>query len=168
MREAENQKKFPCRKSPRAYFHDYSGGAYFIMICTEDKAHYFGEIIGGEMIFSAIGKFCEKQFMDIQFHYPYIEIPLYTVMPNHVHALVIISDKHQRTHEPCVPTFRTLLSVMVAGLKRSVTMYARRNNILFGWQARYHDRIIRNMEENNRITEYIQNNVSRWDSDCFR
>lgn len=34
----------PVRKNIRAEFHDYSGGDYFITICTRDKKHYFGEI----------------------------------------------------------------------------------------------------------------------------
>lgn len=46
-------------------------------------------------------------------------------------------------------------------------MFARRNGIEFGWQKRFHDRIIRNIGEGKTITEYIKNNISRWDSDCY-
>ncbi|HBD04902.1 TPA: transposase, partial [Candidatus Uhrbacteria bacterium] len=35
----------------------------------------------------------------------------------------------------------------------------------FAWQERYHDRIIRDEFELNRIREYIINNPSRWRSD---
>lgn len=43
--------KLPQRKNIRAEFHDYSGGEYFITICTKNKAHYFGKIKNGQMIF---------------------------------------------------------------------------------------------------------------------
>lgn len=163
----------PQRKSPRAKFHDYSGGSYFVTICTENKAHFFGEIHDGEMHLSQIGEYCAQQFDYISMHYPYAETVLYVVMPNHIHAIIHIDDNgavsadNNRTHEPCVPTFRTALSVVIGGLKRAVTMYARRNNIEFGWQSRYHDHIIRGSRDGNMIAEYIENNVARWANDCF-
>lgn len=57
------------------------------------------------------------------------------------------------------------LSSIVRGIKIGTTAYARRNNLPFAWQARFHDRIIRDQEEMNRIAEYIENNVARWEYD---
>lgn len=216
----------PQRKNIRAEFHDYSGGEYFITICTRDKVHYFGKIVPNvcahgpsvqmhgtdypcvqnvgthgpcvrgyemdapsvpnvcahgpcvqrhemddpsvqmyRMEFTIIGEYCYQQLNELSLHYPYAEIPLFVVMPNHIHAIIRINNN--RTHEPCVPTKRTALSVVIGGLKRAVTMYARRNDIEFGWQSRYHDHIIRGMRDGNRIYEYILNNVDRWGDDCF-
>ncbi|MDE6553467.1 MAG: hypothetical protein K2K98_11030 [Muribaculaceae bacterium] len=52
-------------------------------------------------------------------------------------------------------------------MKRAVTMYARRNCQQFGWQTRYHDHKIRNIRDGQRIWEYIENNVQKWQEDCF-
>ncbi len=156
----------PQRKSPRADFHNYSGGEYFITICTREKRHYFGQIQNSEMYYTPIGEYCKRQLEDISKHYPYAEIPLFVVMPNHLHAIICISPQ-TRTHEPCVPTERTALSVVIGGFKRTVTLFARRNNIDFGWQRRYHDHIIRGCNDGNKIAEYIDNNVARWSKDCF-
>jgi len=41
------------------------------------------------------------------------------------------------------------------------------NHIMFGWQPRFHDHIIRKTDEMNRIAEYIETNVLRWESDEF-
>lgn len=153
------------RKSPRAYFHDYSGGNYFVTICTQDKKHYFGKITNGEMHFTAIGEYCRLQLEEISLHYPYAENMLSVVMPNHIHAIFHINSQSVGSGD--IPNIRTLLSVVVGGLKRSVTIYARRNNIVFDWQGRYHDHIIRDSCDGNNITEYIENNVSRWDTDCY-
>lgn len=162
------------RKSIRAEFHNYSGGEYFITICTRGKHHYFGEIANGEMRYSLIGEYCKTQLEQIGQHYPYAEIPLFVVMPNHIHAIICINaaglthPSTDRTHEPCVPTIRTALSVVVGGFKRAVTMFARRNDIEFGWQARFHDHIIRGAADGNKIADYIADNVMRWDTDCYR
>lgn len=82
-------------------------------------------------------------------------------MPNHIHAIVSIFDK------PGVPSLRSALSVVIGGYKQAVTRYAQRNNIEFGWQARYHDHIIRGSRDGLKITEYIKNNIAKWDSDCY-
>lgn len=155
----------PERKSPRADFHDYSGGDYFITICTRDRKHYFGHISDNEMHHNAIGDYCKLQFEQISMHYPYAEVPLFVIMPNHVHAIVSVGSR--RTHEPYVPTDRTALSVIIGGLKRAVTLFARRYNIEFGWQSRYHDHIIRGVNDGNKIADYIENNVARWTNDCY-
>ncbi|MBR4621807.1 MAG: hypothetical protein IKO46_12585 [Salinivirgaceae bacterium] len=59
------------------------------------------------------------------------------------------------------------LSVVVGGIKSAATKFANRNNITFGWQPRFHDHIIRQTDEMNRIAEYIETNVLRWESDEF-
>lgn len=179
--------EFHQRKQIRANFHDYSGGCYFITICTLEKRHYLGEIHEGTMHLSSVGQCCEQQLKALGTHYPYAQTLSFVVMPNHIHAIIHIdedspprvSDKmnqlpsdgfhrlNNRTLRPCVPTKRTALSVIVGGIKREVTLFARRNNLEFDWQSRYHDHIIREMNDMNRIATYIENNVSSWENDCF-
>ena len=153
------------RKNIRATFHDYSGGEYFVTIFTQDKEHFFGNIVNGNMIFSEIGKFADSTLKTLDTHYNYIKIPLYVVMPNHVHAIIVIRENSDAPG--CIPTIRTALGVVVGGYKQSVTIYARRNNISFGWQSRYHDHIIRGAKDGRLISDYILNNVARWASDCY-
>lgn len=64
-------------------------------------------------------------------------------------------------------TIRTALGVVVGGYKQAVTRYARRNNIEFAWQKRFHDHIIRGINDGNRIAGYIKDNVLRWAADCY-
>ncbi|MDR3093714.1 MAG: hypothetical protein LBU62_03600 [Bacteroidales bacterium] len=97
----QNKYRIP---SARATFHDYNGGAYFVTICTKHHAHFFGEIVHTpvetvrapslqdepQMQFTATGNFANENLRDITVHYPYAEIPLWVVMPNHIHAIVFI------------------------------------------------------------------------------
>ena len=157
----------PCyndRKSPRAPFHDYKAGVYFITVCTKDKRHYFGKVEDGIMHLSSIGEFCQQQWEKVTEHYPYATVPLFVVMPNHVHAIVSIN---QETEPAVQKTARETLAIVVGGVKRSVSSFARKHKIEFGWQSRYYDRIIRNHGEGNNIANYIENNVARWDSDEY-
>ena len=157
--------QLPSRKSPRANFHDYNGGNYFVTICTKEKRHYFGEIIDGRMVLSLIGRFANEGLASIHTHHAYVEVPLYVVMPNHIHAIVCIHRPIGQSGD--LPTGRTALSVVVGGYKQSVTRFARQNGVRFAWQARYHDHIIRGTEDGNKIACYIESNVSRWDADSL-
>lgn len=62
---------------------------------------------------------------------------------------------------------RTLLSIVIGGIKAIVTRYANKHGISFAWQTGFHDRIIRNQRELDLISEYIYNNPTRWENDCF-
>ena len=152
----------PRRKSPRAEFHDYSGGDYFVTICTKEKLPYFGHINNGAMHLSRVGQCADKALADLERHYPYVKILLWVVMPNHVHAIVRIVNENG-----LLPAHRSVLGIVIGALKRAVTLFARRHEIEFAWQSRYHDHIIRDVTDGNRIAEYIENNVARWDEDCF-
>ena len=54
---------------------------------------------------------------------------------------------------------------MIRGFKGVVKKYATINDIDFAWQSRFHDHIIRNEQELNRIRFYIKINVEKWDID---
>ena len=159
--------QIPNRKSPRANFHNYSKGIFFVTICTKDKQHFFGKIVNGKMIYTQIGRYTLTQLQEISQHYPYAEVFDMVVMPNHIHLMIEIFDRNTRTHEPCVPTERTALSVVIGGFKRAVTLFARRNDMIFAWQSRYHDHIIRGINDFNRIGAYIRDNIGKWEEDCF-
>lgn len=59
------------------------------------------------------------------------------------------------------------LGTVIRGLKARVTRFANTNNIPFAWQTRFHDRIVRDQDELNRIAKYIENNVVQWHLDEF-
>ena len=54
------------------------------------------------------------------------------------------------------------------GFKSSITTYSIKNGMNdFAWQTRFHDHIIRDSAEFERIQNYIANNPMNWDSDKF-
>lgn len=175
------------RKYTRAIFHDYNGGLYFVTVCTKDKRHYLGRIDGGEMCLSELGLTLKKNIDSIEQHYSDVEIPLFTIMPNHFHAIIFIDGRSGsnapvnagRLNQLCriavamdddpaeIAHHNCRLGNVVAGIKAHVTRYARVHNIEFGWQNRFFDHIIRGDYDCNRISQYIENNVANWATDRF-
>lgn len=82
--------------SARADWHAYDGGFYHVTVCTKDRELYFGEIVEGAMRLSEIGKYAEEQFQNVTSYYFYAEIPVFIVMPNHIHAIVVIDNRTPR------------------------------------------------------------------------
>lgn len=165
-------------ESARANWHDYDGGTYFITICTKHREHFFGEIEDDNIVLSDIGRYAAEQFDNVSTHYLYADIPLFTIMPNHVHMIIVIDGNKTKYDRRDVETWRTAslqdiaqlqgwLSVVIGGLKSSITRFANQNAIDFAWQPRFHDHIVRDTSEMNRIADYIENNVANWKDDEF-
>ena len=188
----------PQRKSPRATWHDYNGGSYFVTFCTKNHDLYFGDVVDGKMELSEIGEWTVKQIEQTAIiRQNDVEIPLFVVMPNHVHLIVVYNRvvpcrDASNASESNVPIILNKinesetrgetdargaslqfgpqsgnLSSVIRGIKSAVTKYANEHNIPFAWQSRYHDHIIRNQLEMNRIADYIQNNPMKWELDRF-
>lgn len=174
-----NPKTHP-RKTPRAQWINYDVGLYFITICTKNRIHYFGDIHNGKMILSEIGEIVKFELSNPEIHHAEIHIPLFVVMPNHVHAIIGIKSDNgcynqteQRNPNPSLRTIPDMarhvptLSKYIASLKSVVTRKARMIESDFNWQNRYHDHLIRNIQDGNNIVDYIINNPLNWDKDCF-
>lgn len=167
---------------------DYaSNAAYFVTICVEGRVHVFGRVVNGGMKLSPLGQWADDCWQAIPDHFPFVELGEYVVMPNHVHGVVVINktaDTDVETQNAVSvetqdfaslppqprnkfgPQSKNLASI-VRGYKIGVTKYARQNNLPFAWQARYHDHVIRNAGEWERISKYIVANPLKWENDEF-
>jgi REP element-mobilizing transposase RayT len=172
---------------------DYaSKGAYFITICTQNREHYFGEIENREMRLNDIGKIVESEWIKTPEIRPdmNLELGAFVVMPNHFHAILIIganeynsqrlakridrdamhrvstSNTTNTNHNKFGPQLKNLASI-IRGFKSSVTKYAWISGPDFAWQPRFHDHIIRNTIEFERIQNYIVDNPENWKEDKF-
>jgi putative transposase len=81
------------RRSIRLKGYDYTrAGAYFITICTQDRACLFGDIAGGEMRLNGMGRIVDDTWRWLGKQYDYVEIAEYVVMPNHLHGIIVMGD----------------------------------------------------------------------------
>jgi REP element-mobilizing transposase RayT len=163
----------PKRRSIRVQDFDYSQpGAYFVTICTHNKRCLFGNINDGRMILNQLGLEAKQCWENIPEHFPHVSLDAYVVMPNHIHGILIISEKinaatgasstgRKRPHG----TSKTLGSV-VRGFKIGVSKWIRKNTEIHElWQRNYFERIIRTDKELVRFQDYIIDNPMQWEMD---
>src|SRR6185369_10801939 len=83
------------RRSIRLPEYDYAqAGAYYVTIVTHQRDCLFGEIVHEHMKLNGFGKIAEECWIAIPEHFPTVELGAYTVMPNHVHGIIVIrADK---------------------------------------------------------------------------
>jgi REP element-mobilizing transposase RayT len=156
----------------RARWWDYADqAAYFVTICTAQREWFFGEVVNDEMVLSELGRVAESEWLKSFELRPdmNLQIDEYKVMPNHFHAIVIVGNNRFNTVESSYknkfgPQSKNLGS-MIRGYKSAVKSYATTNGLSFGWQSRFHDHIIRDDEEYQRIAEYIHTNPTNWQQD---
>ncbi|PKP01449.1 MAG: hypothetical protein CVU14_05160 [Bacteroidetes bacterium HGW-Bacteroidetes-9] len=157
--------------STRLSGYDYHRqGIYFITVVAKNREHYFGEIKEGEFYPNELGIVVKREWLKTPEIRPEMNINLdeFCVMPNHFHGLVEIGENiynhNSQEGNQFGPQLNNLPSI-IRGFKSAVTIFARNNNILFDWQNRYHDHIVRNDSDLERIRSYILNNPAKWDED---
>ncbi len=79
------------RRSIRLKGYDYSrAGAYFVTICTQNRACLFGEIVNGKMILNDAGWMVNIVWDEMQNNYPGVETDEFIIMPNHIHGIIVL------------------------------------------------------------------------------
>jgi len=165
------------RRSIRLRGHDYSQvGAYFVTICTYNRACIFGHIMDSEMRLNEIGQIAAEEWTRSERVRDEIELDEWVIMPNHLHGIVWITTNYDgrnvvgatgRSPLPSGPQPRSL-GAMVAGFKSAAT---KRINAVYGtpgtslWQRNYYEHVIRNEDTLDRVRQYIRDNPSKWPDD---
>ncbi len=124
-----------------------------------------GEIVHDEWLLTAIIR-------------PSIELDAFIVMPNHFHAILVITDADGVGAHGCAPLqtphstslYRPPKSLgsIVAGFKSTVTKRANQLRDTSGaplWQRSFYDRIIRDEQSLNKARQYIIANPAQWPLD---
>lgn len=177
------------RRSIRLKGYDYTRpGAYFITVCTRDRACLFGEVKAGKVELNQWGIIVQECWHDLPKHFSNVKLDSFVVMPNHVHGIVIITRSPCRGDAGVAPTYQPYSShrrhpasvsapavpcgpkpasigAIVGSFKSAVT---RRINELRQtpaapvWQRNYYEHIIRDDASLERIRAYIRNNPLQW------
>lgn len=159
----------PVRKQIRLQSYDYnSDGAYFITICSHDRKCTFGTIMHGDVThaptvqLSALGETILENLQRIPAVYPTVRIEKSVIMPNHLHLFLIVSGSEGKDR---LPRDKMLVSKVMQSFKASVTRQAGVQKPV--WQERFHDHIVRDEHEFQRIWTYIDNNPASWLEDRY-
>jgi REP element-mobilizing transposase RayT len=180
------------RRSIRLKGYDYrQAGAYFVTICTQDRAFLFGQVVHDEMQLNDAGKMVYDAWNDLPAFYPGVQTDAFIVMPNHIHGIIILVGADPRVCPNAGPRacpdsgpracpgqpqggaptlglpdvvhrFKTMTTKRYADGVRRLGWEPFRGRL---WQRNYYEHIIRNEKSLNHIREYILTNPMRWELD---
>jgi REP element-mobilizing transposase RayT len=138
--------------------------AYFITMCTHERARLLSTICDGHVELTQFGVIAEWCWLDLPQHYGFVELDAFVIMPDHVHAIIGLGSGHPNKGARRRPP----VSEIVRAFK---TESARRiNNVRVArgapvWQRSFYDHIIRDDADLVRVREYIGGNPSAWIED---
>ena len=168
---------FAERKANRLRDYDYSlPGYYFLTICTKNRICYFGDVKNEKMYLNEIGQIIRNNWLKIDSHYKVAMLDDYTIMPNHLHGIIIISDflEGNRYSAKLIASKKknsrhALLSTIIRTFKTLTKKEICRTDSgsQFEWQRSFYDHIIRNEKSLMEIREYIRNNPLKWHLDKY-
>jgi REP element-mobilizing transposase RayT len=181
--------------SARLKGYDYRRkGLYFITICTDEMICYFGEICNKKMILNETGKIAHNYWQEIPQHFPNCQVDVFIIMPNHVHGILMLNNNTNRGSGAVETLHATSqngqqkqnenqkdkneimsnispkpgsISTIIRSYKSAVTKNARSIQSDFSWQTRFHDHLIRDDKEYQKIANYIVENPLNWQKDKF-
>ena len=179
-------------ESARLRGFDYaSPGTYFVTIDTKWMIHWFGDVVDGEMKLSGIGEIVAEEWMKTPTIRSNVSLDEWQVMPNHLHGIIVIWESGSDRSSGQLPFVDWDKSMVVETTRRVVSTTATTKTLKpnslgsimgqiksqctkrihdagyidFQWQSRFHDHIIRDEAELDRIRQYIRDNPKRWSED---
>jgi putative transposase len=154
------------RHSIRLPGYDYAqGGTYYVTICTSQRARLFGHIVDGRMTLSDLGHVAEQEWLQTPHIRPNVCLDAFVVMPDHFHAIVVITDRAEVTATSGFRSPSHTLGAIVRGFKAAVTKQANTISVTSGlivWQRNYYEHIVCDDADLDRIRRYIAANPLRW------
>lgn len=157
MRNGRKVVKF--HGTPRLKGYDYSReGRYFVTTSCYKRIQRFGRVTSKGMCLNAMGEFVEKAILEIPLRYEGVAVPIWVVMPDHVHLIVTIGSEASCSLTRIIGTFKSVAY-------HECLNWCKANNERMGgilWQRSFHERIIRDEAEYGRISRYIRDNPAKW------
>jgi len=98
---------------------------------------------------------------ELNIHYQGVRIDKMVVMPNHIHAIVVIGCGNKDGE---YPSLNTVIGQYKSGVSRKI--HGQLPDLTV-WQRSYHDHVIRNRTDYEKIWNYIDGNPSKWIEDCY-
>lgn len=136
-------------ESARCPTWDYTNpGWYFITFVTANRQQWLARIEDGEAIPSTAGRIVAEEWVRIAVLRPAVQLGPVAIMPDHVHGLIGFMDH------------RSDLGRVIGQTKAVCTRRIRQSGVPdFGWQERYHDRIVRDPGQWDRLVRYVRENA---------
>jgi putative transposase len=147
-------REFCSRVHPRWRSHDYAQpGAYFVTTITHHRRRILGLVTERGVLLTEAGRIAHRWCSAVADRFPGVVIDTFVVMPDHVHAIVVLARTPRRTVD---------VSQVVGWIKQRAAREIAAAGLLNPpiWQRSFHDRIIRDADALVCIRRYIAANPS--------
>jgi REP element-mobilizing transposase RayT len=155
----------PQRKHPRLDHYDYSTpGAYFITICTQNRRCLLSRIVGrglapAENTYTTYGIIAREQLLLLEERYRNLKIDQYVIMPNHIHAILVLEDAAGASPRP------TITDIVCAYKSLTTRACKKAKPIDKLFQTSFYEHVIRGQKDYDEIAQYMINNPTQWELD---
>jgi putative transposase len=152
-------------KKPLRYKgHDYRAPcAVHVTICTHARQHLFGTITLQGMHLNAPGRFTEQVLLDLHSDAMGIAVDTHIVMPDHVHAIIVLgTNPRVQTADSIPDVVRRLKMRVVRSWPKGIERHGCQGYDTHLWHPSYYDTLIRNDAHLEKTREYILANPARW------
>ena len=145
--------------------YDYGSiGAYFVTVCAEGRACLFGEVVADAVRLTDAGRMVDAVWRENSSYWPAYETDAFVVMPNHVHGVLFRLDLGCALALPDVMhRFKSLTTRRYIEGVRRCGWPPFRGRL---WQRGYHDHVVRDPDDLDRIRKYIEDNPAQWAIDA--
>ena len=136
------------RKNIRLQGYDYTkNGVYFITICCQNRMPLFEQ--------SEVKKMVDLWLWKLEENYQHVVLDAYIVMPDHIHFILIKTEKDEIPLSRMMTWFKTMTTnAYIKGVRNNGWLTFEKRM----WQRNYFEHIVRNDRDLNEKREYIINN----------
>ena len=153
--------EMPVRKRRRMPEFDYSSeNYYYVTICTQDKKHLFWK--NGQM--NSLGRIAEQILRSVPEHRKSVRIDKYAIMPNHIHAIIVIGCDPEHKSTDKLPTLSNVVGSYKSAVTKEIHKFSPNAAV---WQESFYEHVIRNEHDYSNIWLYIDENPRRWEEDEY-
>ncbi|MEX0784129.1 MAG: transposase [Dehalococcoidia bacterium] len=140
-------------------------------IVTDARFCWFGDVVDGVVGLNIVGEAVRAEWLKAPDIRPGVGLGEFVVMPNHLHGIVTMPGESRGWQQPTLDRLgRKLVSknlgALVRGFKAAATGRVNKIRQLEEpaevWQRNYHEHIVRDAADRERIERYIRANPSRW------
>ena len=112
-----------------------------------------------EIQYTAYGQIAQAQLLLLEQRYPSLKIDRYVIMPNHIHAIMLLEEVAGASQRPAITDIICAYKSLTTRQCKKVLPIDK----LF--QASFYEHVIRNREDYQGIAEYIDHNPKQWELD---
>lgn len=134
---------------PSKWSNSKNNTLYFVTIYTNNKLEYLGQIIDGKIQLSAAGKIAQNMWQELPKHFDGITSNAFTIMPDHIHAIVSIRN------------YQHNISNVINAYMRGVQQACKEIKTPMQWQENHYAHLVPNEKIYENILAFINEKAHR-------